>query len=112
MENPSKFERAQKRVNQIKGFYSHLTVYIVINIFIVIWSAVIFKEVGEPSFQWPMLSTPILWGIGLGIHALTVFGRTWIFDPKWEQRQIRKIIDAEEKASGIIQEPSKKENRG
>lgn len=112
MEDLNKYERAKKRVARIKGFYSHLTVYIIINIFIVIWTAVIFKEAGRPAFQWTMLGTPILWGIGLFIHGLSVFGGNLILGANWEQRQIRKIMDAEQKASDRIQEPPKNANRG
>ena len=112
MEDPRKYQRAKKRVARIKGFYSHLTVYIVINIFIVIWTAVIFKEVGEPPFQWTMLGTPILWGIGLAIHGLSVFGGNWILGAKWEQRQIQKILEEEERASRSIKQHSKNSSHG
>ena len=34
--NKEKYDRAKKRVDELKGFYIHLTIYVVINTFILI----------------------------------------------------------------------------
>ena len=51
--------------------------------------------------DWNIIGTPILWGIGLGIHAFYVFGlqsKRWSqlkprFIVEWEERQIKKYMD-------------------
>lgn len=77
-----KLARAQKRVNDIKKFYRHLRVYFIINILLLLikFQALDFinmKGVQDPAFfnwfQWNILATPTLWGIGLLFHALWVF---------------------------------------
>jgi hypothetical protein len=94
MENTTdKLKRAKKRVEQIKGFYVHLAVYIVVNL-IIVGSFVIRNGFdGEPFDFWGALSTTVFWGIGLAFHALHVFGLHGIFGPHWEERQIRKYME-------------------
>ena len=69
--------KAKKRVKDIKGFYIHFIVYVIVNIFI---SSVIFYnllEIGS-SFSdvnnFGIYSTWIFWGIGVFFHWLGVFG--------------------------------------
>lgn len=92
-----KRQRAQKRIDEIKGFYSHLAVYLLINLVILIWSALTFREIGEPIFQWPMLITPAAWGIGLAFHYAKTFHVNTFFGKDWEERQIRKYMEADER---------------
>lgn len=63
-----RYLKAQKRVKDIKGFYSHITVYCLI-IPIIIFMNLKF----EPSFHWFWFSV-YCWGAGLFIHWLKVFG--------------------------------------
>ena len=105
-----RLKKAQKKVENIKNFYRHLRVYMVINIilFFLIYGAMDFF--GKNSFQnqgfinwylWNLIGTPVLWGIGLLFHALYVFGlksRTLSeLKPKflkdWEERQIKKYME-------------------
>jgi hypothetical protein len=81
---------AESRVGQKKGFFIHLTVYIVINAFLVIIWAVT-SSVSKYWFPWFVF--PLAgWGVGLLFHGLNVF----VF-PKsggdWEQREIRREMD-------------------
>ena len=94
MENTTdKLKRAQKRVEQIRGFYVHLAVYIVVNL-IIVGSFVIRNGFdGEPVDFWGALSTTVFWGIGLAFHGLHVFGIHGIFGRQWEERQIRKFME-------------------
>ena len=91
-----KRQRAQKRVEEIKGFYSHLAVYILVNLVILAWSALTFREIGEPLFQWPMLITPAAWGVGLAFHYAKTFHINPFFGKDWEERQIRKYMKEDE----------------
>ncbi len=97
MESDTKYERAKKRVEEIRGFRIHLGVYLIINALILIAIAIQSASQGEALFRWASLSTPFFWGIGLGFHAAHVFGFNFIFGKQWEERQIRKIMDKDRK---------------
>ena len=97
----TQLERAQARVNQLKGFYRHLTVYIIVNAVILLSAKrvtfiLLSKEaLGNPDFlewiNWNVYGTPILWGIGLLIHAAYVF----IPSPfkRWEEKKIKAYME-------------------
>jgi hypothetical protein len=76
------YKRAKKRVEEKKGFFNHLAVYVVVNLMLIlIWA---FTSRGYPWFFWPLGG----WGIGLIFHFLGVFvfGKT----TAWEEREIEK----------------------
>src|SRR5690554_7397033 len=70
-----RYEIARKRVKKIKEFYTHLAVYICVNIFIIFINISDLKQ-GESYFQPKNFMTAFFWGIGLVAHALSVFGRS------------------------------------
>lgn len=92
-----KLARAKKRVEELKGFYIHLTVYIVINGFILI--NILARSMGGGDTFWAFgtFFTPFFWGIGLAFHAAKVFDYNPFFGKKWEQRQIQKYIDKDKR---------------
>ncbi len=98
----NKYERAQKRVSDIKGFHRHVITYVVINIIIVLAHIGIFdafamkNTLDEDVITWNLFITPVLWGIGLGIHALRVFVFKGSFFKRWEERKIQELMDEEE----------------
>jgi len=104
------YKKAYNRVKKIKRFYRHLTVYIVVNILLVYFGlrGVDFLEINSPEVDanvilwlfWNVLSVPILWGIGLLIHGLCVFKPKLNMVKRWEERQLQKIL----------QEDNRKEN--
>jgi hypothetical protein len=87
MEDQDKYDRAKKRVEEIKGFYVHLAVYVLVNAGLVIISFM--TSPGEYWFRWPLLG----WGIGIVVHAISVFGFGRVLGPEWEERKIREIMD-------------------
>jgi len=91
-----RLERARKRVKKIKGFYSHLLVYVVINLMVVVIN-IQDLEPGESYFQYKNFFTLFFWGIGLAIHGLTVFLPDFILGKKWEERKIREYMEEDEK---------------
>ncbi len=78
--------RAIEYVQDIKGFYTHLAIYIgVLIIFLVI------NLVASPEEYWVHL--PALgWGIGILVHGLCVFEVFNILGPNWERKQIEKRL--------------------
>ena len=106
MENNEKRKRAKKRVEEIKGFYIHLIVYIVINLFIIIATGLETNLQEKVFFKWPSLITPFFWGIGLAFHALHVFGYGSFFGKKWEDRMIRKFMEQDRQEAEKYREES------
>jgi hypothetical protein len=93
-EEEIKFYEAYKRVKQIKGFYIHAMVFIVINILNFIANYQELKP-DESFFTIKMFSTFILWGIALFIHGLSVFLPSMILGNDWEERKIKQIMNQE-----------------
>ena len=90
-----RYNLAYKRVKRIKGFYIHALVYILVNLFIIASS---FNKSSFDSgdfFRWETFSTAFLWGIGLLVHGLSVFGRNVFFGQNWEEKKIKELMDKE-----------------
>lgn len=79
------YERASKRVKELKGFYGNLMSYCLVIPFLIFVN--LYTSPKHLWFWWPMLG----WGIGLASHALQVFG----IGRNWEEKQIQKILDKE-----------------
>lgn len=103
MENKSYIEeqryiKAKKRVDNIKGFYIHLLVYVLVNIFVS--SIIIFGltrdeelSLGEAITHPGVFMTWLGWGIGIFFHWLGVFGFPSVVSKKWEERKIKELMD-------------------
>ncbi len=92
-----KYEKAQKKVKDIKGFYTHLMVYLLINIFLIIVQTGLLSgrfHFGMPA--WGYFTTPFFWGIGLFFHGLYVFQDRFPFFKNWEERKIKEFMEKEE----------------
>lgn len=80
------YNRAKKRVEDIKGFYGNLVSYCVVIPFLIL---VNYKTSWNYQWFWfPMLG----WGMGVIFHAFGVFG----YGKAWEERKIREILDKEQ----------------
>ncbi|MFC1977269.1 2TM domain-containing protein [Chloroflexota bacterium] len=78
------YEQAKKRVEEKRGFYSHLTAYGVVNIILVlIWAFA--AGGGYPWFLWVLGG----WGIGILFHFLEVFA----FGRKSDRAAIEKEVE-------------------
>lgn len=91
------YQRAKKRVDNIKGFYWHLFWYLLVNLFLII---LIGYNTGSFS-HFATYSTAFFWGIGLFFHFLGVFGTNLLFGKKWEQNQIEKIMSREQQKKDL-----------
>ncbi len=92
-----KLKRAKKRVDEIKGFYVHLAVYLVVNTFILINIALQHFGSGGDFWSFPTFITPVFWGVGLAFHAVHTFKGGSLLGKKWEERMIQKYIEEDEK---------------
>ena len=83
------YRRAEKRVKEIKDFYSHLFTYV-----LVISVLINFNLLTSPKhlwFYWPMLG----WGFGIICHAISVFKFNPFFNKNWEERKLKEFIEEE-----------------
>ena len=78
---------ALEYVRDIKGFYSHLIMYLIAVPAMVI-AGVFFYETSEPWYVWPILG----WGVGVAAHGLMVFETFSLFGANWEKRQVEKRL--------------------
>jgi hypothetical protein len=90
--NDNAYQKAKKKVDSIRGFYSHFAVYLIVNAFIV---STIVSTTKIELLSFSALSTPIFWGIGLLAHGLSVFGSDLLFGKDWEDRKIKRLMDTE-----------------
>ena len=88
-EQEIKYQKAKERVEAIKGFYIHLIVYVVVNL--ILFSINMIVSPDSLWFIWPLMG----WGVGLVLHALSVFGFVPRFAADWEERKIREIMENE-----------------
>jgi hypothetical protein len=84
-----RYYRAQKRVEEIKGFYGHLASFVLVNLFLLILN--LMTSSGYLWFFWPLMG----WGIGLFFHGLKVFNYSPFFNKEWEERKIKEFMDKE-----------------
>lgn len=85
------YERARKRVEEIRSFYSHLFVYLAVNAGLFLLNIITSPK--HLWFYWPLIG----WGIGLAIHGLSVFGTDRLLGKDWEEKKIREIMEKEKK---------------
>ena len=85
------YDRAKKRVEELKSFYSHLFVYLAVNVGLFLLN--ILTSPRHLWFYWPLIG----WGIGLSIHGLSVFGTQKMLGKDWEERKIRELMEKEKK---------------
>lgn len=87
-----KYLEARKRVKSIKGFYSHLVIYVLVNLLIVFINFQDLKP-GESYFQYKNFITLFFWGIGLVAHGMSVFLPQFVLGKNWEERKIRELME-------------------
>lgn len=87
MDDQSRYESAKKRVEEIKGFYVHFAIYILVNAGLFILN--VMTDSYQYWFKWPLFG----WGIGVAAHAISVFGVGHLWGPDWEARKIKQIMD-------------------
>ena len=86
MEQEELYLRAKKRVEDLKSFYIHLTVYVLVNLMLFL-----INIISDSSYLW-FLYPLGGWGIGVAIHGLTTLS-LGNFGAEWEERKIKEYIE-------------------
>ncbi len=81
----SAYLKAQRRVKEIKEFYGNVASYIIVMPFLVFINY--YTYWGFKWFLFPLFG----WGLGVAIHAFTIFG----YGASWEEKKIREIMEKE-----------------
>ena len=93
MENPDRnnerYLAAKRRVKEMKSFYIHATVYVFVNLFIIVQNVRGGGHWTDMNNYW----TALFWGIGLLAHALSVFMPRFFLGKDWEERKIKELMD-------------------
>jgi 2TM domain len=76
---------ARHRVRSLRAFYTHLTVYALVNFVLVLIDA---STPGEPWFYKPLLG----WGLLLALHAAQAYEMIPWLSHDWEQRKVDELI--------------------
>ncbi|AXG74991.1 histidine kinase [Flavobacterium arcticum] len=98
LEEQMRYDRAKKRVKAIKGFFIHLTAYVLVNTFLLTLNWVDLKP-GEDFFTFRTFNTAFFWGFGLMFHAFGVFGSQIFLGNNWEERKIKEMMSHEDRES-------------
>ncbi|MBD7945559.1 2TM domain-containing protein [Psychrobacillus sp. FSL K6-2684] len=86
MEQDEIYLRAKKKVENLKSFYIHLTVYVLVNLMLFL-----INIISDPSYLW-FLYPLGGWGIGVAIHGFTTLSLGKL-GAEWEERKIKEYIE-------------------
>jgi hypothetical protein len=84
-EQGMRYQKAKGRVTALRGFYRHLSVYVIVNLGLFLLN--ITTSPDRLWFFWPLMG----WGIGLVLNAVQVFVGS--SGSNWEQRKINKFMN-------------------
>ncbi len=87
MTQDERYERAKKRVKELREFYASLAAYVVVMIVLFI---VDISDRGGWWVYWPAMG----WGAFLLLHAFKVFGPGRASG--WEERKIKEIMEKDQ----------------
>jgi hypothetical protein len=88
--------RAKKKVETLKGFYGHLTVYLIINTAMLLVQANVFNSEKVDFTDLGIYVTAFFWGIGIVSHALYVFFVLNVqnnFLKRWEEKKMKQFLE-------------------
>jgi len=84
---------AKKNVEKIKKFYAHLTLYIMVNTFLIV-----LNMMTDARFMWSLIVV-FSWGIGLVADWMKTYNYHFFLGKDWEDRKIREYMDQQNKRS-------------
>ncbi|KOS08116.1 hypothetical protein AM493_20245 [Flavobacterium akiainvivens] len=95
--NPTDNHRqiAYRRVAQLRSFYTHLAIYILINIALLLP----YFMLNIAAIFWQRCFIIMIGVAGLGVlgHAMWVFGPKFFLPSKWESRKMKQFKDESER---------------
>jgi hypothetical protein len=86
-EQRTKYQKTKEKVAALKGFYVHISVYVIVNLGLLLINMM--ASPGRLWFFWPLVG----WGIAIVLHAMRVFGGT--LGSNWEEKKIAELMEKE-----------------
>ena len=87
MTDQERIDRAHRDAAELRGFYSHLTLYVGVMLLL----ALVDAATGRGWWvQWPALG----WGVGIVSHMVAMAGKRW-WGPEWEERKVADMLARE-----------------
>ena len=83
--------QAKKNVEKMKKFYAHLTMYIMVNTFLIVLNLMT-----DARFMWSLIVV-LSWGIGLVADWMKTYNYHFFLGKDWEDRKIREYMDQQNK---------------
>ena len=77
---------AWRRVRSLRLFYTHLTIYVIVNFVILLIDV---STPGDPWFYQVLLG----WGLFVGLHAAYTYELLPWSSRDWEQRKVQELIE-------------------
>ena len=90
--------RAKKKVEVLKGFYSHLIAFVLVNIGVILVTANVFNKKPVDFEHWSNYLIVIFWGFGLVSHAIYVFFEINFENDllkRWEAKKLKQFLEEE-----------------
>ncbi|KDE55793.1 2TM domain-containing protein [Methanoculleus sp. MH98A] len=91
MDEQERYARARRRVEEIRGFYAHLVLYITVNL--ILFGINMLFSPDSLWFYW----VTFFWGIGVVLHGFGVFAGDRFLGRDWEEKKIREFMEREER---------------
>lgn len=88
-ETENSYYKAQRKVEEIKGFYGNFYSWILVNLGLMVLNLVTYPD--YLWFFWPLVG----WGVGVALHAMSVFNLMPFMGADWEERKIKELMDKE-----------------
>ncbi|MHC8965726.1 2TM domain-containing protein [Priestia aryabhattai] len=82
-----KYQNAIRKMKRLKGFYIHLCVYILVNVFLLIVNLI-----QSPNDLWATKSI-FGWGIGVLVHMLILVFFNFFNIQNWEEKKIKQYMN-------------------
>lgn len=86
------YRKAKKQVDRLRGFYTHLSIFIVVTSITLIAGWII-----DQSLFYSFITGFVGWGIGVIVHAVNTFGWFNFFDSNWEKRKVKELMEQKNK---------------
>ena len=94
-----RFKKAKDKVENLRSFYIHFACYIIFNTTITTIKIIDDLDEGktlqEALFDFGSVAMWLIWGIGIGFHAFSVYGFDYFLGKNWESKKLQECLEEE-----------------
>jgi 2TM domain len=89
----------RRRVKRLAEFYRHLAYYVIVCVGLWVWNYYMINAQPTRAIGWWSFFPIVGWGIGVVVHALTVFSPMGFFSLDWEEKKVRELLQRSKEQS-------------